>query len=154
MDPVNSQQDQVERNDYGQFAPGCSGNPAGRPPGSRNHATVLAEQLFDGASGALANKAVQMALEGDMGALKLVLGRIIAPRRYRPSAFTLPPLATAADGAPAMAAIAAAASDGAISAEEAHAFTQIVDGFLRALEAGEIEARLQRLERANGIAPE
>ncbi|HVH78245.1 MAG TPA: DUF5681 domain-containing protein [Stellaceae bacterium] len=142
----------MERDEHGQFAPGSSGNPAGRPPGSRNHATVLAEQLFDGASEALANKAVQMALDGDMAALKLVLGRIIAPRRHRPSGFVLPPLTHAADCAPAMAAIAAAAAEGAISAEEAHALTQIVDGFLRALDAGEIEARLQRLERANGIA--
>jgi hypothetical protein len=64
MEPVNTQQKQVERNEIGQFMPGSSGNPAGRPPGARNHTTLLAEQLFDGASGALANKAVQMALEG------------------------------------------------------------------------------------------
>ena len=152
MEPVNLQQHQVERNDFGQFMPGSSGNPAGRPPGARNQATVLAEQLFDGASGALANKAVEMALAGDIAALKLVLGRIIAPRRHRPSGFTMPPLARAADCAPAISAIAAAAAEGTISAEEAHAFTQLVEGFLRALEAGEIEARLQRLERANGIA--
>jgi hypothetical protein len=31
---------------------------------------VLAEQLFDGACGALANKAVQMALDGDAAAMR------------------------------------------------------------------------------------
>ena len=151
MEPVNSQQKQAERNEIGQFVRGSSGNPAGRPAGSRNHATLLAEQLFDGASGALANKAVQMALEGNIVALRLVLGRIIAPRRHRPSTFTLPPLNTAADCAPAMAAVVAAAADGVISAEEASAFSQVVDAFIRALEAGEIEERLQRLESVNGI---
>ncbi len=151
MGPDIFQQNQAERTETGQFFPGQSGNPAGRTPGSRNHATVLAEQLFDGASGALANKAVQMALAGDAAALRLVLGRIIAPRRHRPAAFALPLLTSAADCAPAIAAIAAAVGEGAISAEEAAQFTQIVDGFLRALDAGEIEARLQRLERANGI---
>jgi len=150
--PADSQQMQVERNETGQFAKGQSGNPAGREKGSRNHATLLAEQLFDGASGALANKAVQMALEGDVVALRLVLGRIIAPRRYRPSRFVLPPLVTAADGAPAMAAVAAAAADGTISAEEAATFSQVVDTFIRAIEAGEIEARLKRLESVNGSA--
>ena len=154
MEPVNLQQKQVERDEHGQFARGQSVNPAGRPPGARNHATVLAEQLFDGASGALANKALAMALEGDMAAMRLVLGRVIAPRRHRPSAFALPPLTGAADCVPAMAAIAAAVGDGAISAEEAGQFAQIVDGFLRALEAGEIEARLHRLEEANGLAAE
>jgi hypothetical protein len=154
MEPDNFQQNQAERNELGQFVPGQSGNPAGRTPGSRNHATVLAEQLFDGASGALANKAVQMALAGDAAALRLVLGRIIAPRRHRPTAFALPPLVTAADGAPAMTAVAAAVAEGTISAEEALAFSQVVDAFLRAIEAGEIEARLQRLESANGLAAE
>jgi hypothetical protein len=151
MGPVNSEQKQAERTETGQFTPGSSGNPAGRPPGSRNHATVLAEQLFDGASGALANKAVQMALGGDAAALRLVLGRIIAPRRHRPTSFVLPALNTAADCAPAVAAIAAAASDGALSTAEASELSQIVDTFLRALEAGEIEERLRRLESVNGI---
>jgi hypothetical protein len=104
--------------------------------------------------GALANEAVRMALDGNIVALRLALGRIIAPRRHRPSAFALPPLATAADGAPAMATIAASVGEGAISAEEAAQFAQVVDGFLRALEAGEIEARLRRLEQANGLATE
>lgn len=149
--PADSQQMQVERNEGGQFFKGQSGNPVGREPGTRNRATVLAEQLFDGASGALANKAVQMALEGDAAALRLCVGRIIAPRRHRPTSFTLPALNTAADCAPAIAAIAAAASDGALSSAEAAEFSQVVDAFLRALEAGEIEARLQRLESVNGI---
>jgi len=150
--PADSLQMQVERNGDGQFVKGQSGNPSGREKGSRNHATVLAEQLFDGASGALANKALQMALAGDATLLRLCLGCIIAPRRHRPTAFSLPPLATAADGAPAMAAIAAAASAGTLSSAEAAEFSQIVDAFLRALEAGEIEARLQRLESVSGLA--
>jgi hypothetical protein len=149
--PADSQQMQAERSEIGQFVSGQSGNPAGRPKGSRNRATVLAEQLFDGAADALANKAVEMALDGDTVALRLVLGRIIAPRRHRPSEFALPPLVTAADGAPAMAAIAAAASDGLLSTAEAAELSQVVDTFLRALEAGEIENRLQRLEAVNGI---
>ena len=149
--PADSQQMQAERNEVGQFIKGQSGNPAGREKGSRNHATLLAEQLFDGASGALADKAVALALEGDVAALRLVLGRIIAPRRHRPTAFALPALNTASDGAAAMAAIAAAASDGTLSTAEASELSHVVDTFIRALEAGEIEARLQRLEAVNGI---
>jgi len=149
--PADSQQKQGERSETGEFVRGCSGNPAGREKGSRNRATVLAEQLFDGATGALANKAVQMALDGDAAAMRLVMGRIIAPRRHRPTSFTLPALRSAADCAPAVAAIAAAASEGAISTAEASELSSVVDTFLRALEAGEVEARLQRLESVNGI---
>jgi hypothetical protein len=149
--PADSQQMQVERAENGQFLQGRSGNPAGREKGSRNRATMLAEQLFDGATDALANKAVAMALDGDVAAMRLVIGRIIAPRRHRPTAFALPPLRGAADGAVAVAAIAEAASSGALSTAEAAELSQVVDTFLRALDAGEIEARLRRLESVNGI---
>jgi hypothetical protein len=152
MEPANSLQMQVERNESGQFVKGQSGNPAGRAPGSRNQATMLAQQLFDGAAGPLANKAVELALGGNAGVLRLALGCIVPPRRHRPSAFALPPLATAGDAAPVIAAIVSATADGLISPEEAGQLSQIVDTFLRALEAGEIEARLQRLERANGLS--
>jgi hypothetical protein len=133
------------------FEKGKSGNPAGRVAGTRNRATVLAEQLFDGACGALANKAVAMALDGDAVALRLCIGRIIAPRRHRPTSFALPPLRSAADLAPALAAVAEAAAEGEISTGEAWELSQVVDTFIRAIEAGEFEARLQRLEAVNGV---
>lgn len=41
------------------FPKGRSGNPRGRPPGARNAATVLAEQLLDGEAEALIRKLVQ-----------------------------------------------------------------------------------------------
>ena len=63
------------------------------------------------------------------------------------------PLRSAADLAPAIAAIAEAVGDGAISADEAFQLSQIVDAFGRALAAADIEARLQRLESVNGIVP-
>jgi hypothetical protein len=38
------------------FPKGHSGNPRGRPPGARNAATVLAEQLLDGEAEGLIRK--------------------------------------------------------------------------------------------------
>ena len=158
--PADSQQMQampgaapvIERDEDGRFAPGQSGNPAGRVAGSRNRATLLAEQFLDNQAALLAQRAVQLALDGDIAALKLCLGRTIAPRRARPSVFALPPFATAADLAPAVAAIAEAAAAGQISTGEACEMAQVVDTFVRAFEAGEFAARLARLEGVNGIA--
>ena len=141
-----------ERDAQGHFVRGLSGNPAGRPRGSRNKDTVMVEQMFERFGGALANKAVNMALEGNMAAMRLCVSRIVAPRRKRASDFALPPLRTAADLAPAIAAIAEAVGDGAISTDEAFQLSQIVDAFARALAAGDVEERLQRLEAVNGIA--
>jgi hypothetical protein len=53
------------------WGPGVSGNPAGRPPGARNKATVAAEALLDGDAEAIASKAVELAMKGQMGALRL-----------------------------------------------------------------------------------
>src|SRR5579872_3927945 len=94
---------------------GQSGNPAGRAPGTRNRATVLAEALFDGEAETLVRKAVTMALDGDPAAMRLCISRIMSPRRDRPVRFALPPLATAADASRALASIAAAVAGGEIA---------------------------------------
>ena len=47
------------------FEKGQSGNPNGRPQGSRNRATLAAEVLLEGEAEKLTRKAVKMALNGD-----------------------------------------------------------------------------------------
>src|SRR5207245_11470858 len=90
--PVDSVQKQVSRDGKGRFRKGESGNRKGRPNGARNKATEAAELLLDGdgEAEALIRKAVELALEGDAGALRLCLERIIPPRRARPVKLGLP----------------------------------------------------------------
>ena len=133
------------------FRKGLSGNPAGRAPGTRNRATIIAEQLLDCEVRALTRKVLEMALAGDGAAMKLCLDRIIGPRRERPVRFTLPPIAGAADLAAAMAAITGAVSRGELTSGEAYELSQIVDTHLRALDAADFERRLQKLEAVNGL---
>src|SRR5579859_7991382 len=98
---------------------GQSGNPAGRRRGSRNRATLAAERLLDGEAEALTRKAVEMALAGDPVALRLCLERTVALRRERAVPIVLPRIASAADLAPAMDAVAGALASGAITAAQA-----------------------------------
>ena len=98
------------------FEPGMSGNPNGRPKGSRNKTTMAMEILFDGEAELLTRKAVEKALAGDPIALRLCLERILPPRRDRPIAFDLPDIATAADAVKASSAILAIPSTPAPSA--------------------------------------
>jgi hypothetical protein len=58
----------------------------------------------------------------------------------------------AADLAAAMAAITTAVAEGIIITGEAFELAQVVDTFVRVLEAGEIERRLEGLEGLNGVA--
>ena len=59
------------------FEKGVSGNPNGRPKSARNKSTLAAEALLDGEAGALTRKAIELALNGDLGAIRLCLERII-----------------------------------------------------------------------------
>src|SRR6266851_780813 len=133
------------RDGRGRFAKGRSGNPAGRPRGSVNRATRAAVQLLDGEAEALTRKAIELALAGDPIALRLCLDRIVGVRRGRPvelfGELPLPPLADARDLAAVMASVAAAATQGAITPDEAVALAQMVESFTRILDAAHVERK-------------
>ena len=58
------------------FERGQSGNPTGRPPGTKDKRTALRE-LLEPHAPALIEKAVSLALEGDITAIKICLDRLI-----------------------------------------------------------------------------
>ena len=126
---------------------GESGNPEGRRPGCRNRATLAAEMYLDGEAEALTRLAVEQAFAGDLTALKLCLARTVAPRRERPVAIQLPPIRSAADIAPAIDAIAAALGRGLITTGQAAELSQMLDTFVRAVDAVEFERRLCAIEK-------
>ena len=123
------------------------GNP-GRPKGSRNKATLAAEALLDGDAEALTRKAIELALAGDVTALRLCWERIVPARKDRPVTFALPKLEHASDAVTASAAIVEAVANGDLTPSEAAELSKVVDGFKRALEAADFEDRLVRLEKA------
>jgi hypothetical protein len=151
--PANSRQKQGHgvrhhRDELGRFPKGHSGNPAGRPVGSRNAATEIAQALLDGEADVLIRKCVELALEGNPAAMKLCLERIV-PRRGRAVKLEMPQIASAADIAPAMGAIARAAADGTITAYDGAELSRILESYVRAMEVGEFERRLRELEDAS-----
>ncbi len=108
--------------------------------------TVAAELMLDNEATALTRKALDLALDGDMTALRLCLDRIIAPRRERAVSFAMPPIAGAADLAGAMAALSGAAAQGAITPGEAAQLAQVVETYIRAIETTDFERRLRAVE--------
>jgi hypothetical protein len=128
------------------FKPGQSGNPAGRPAGSRNKATLALEALFDGEGEAISRKAIEKALEGDTTALRLCLERIYPPRKSRPVALELPAIETAEDVAKAHGTVIAAMAVGDITPDEATAVAGVLEAKRRSIETCELEARMTALE--------
>ena len=115
------------------FVKGRSGNPRGRPAGSRNKRTLAAAVLLDGEAEALTRKAVELALKGDPTALRLCIERILPPCRERPVRFTLPPIENSEDISAAMNAVTSALARGIITPGEAERIANVVDTFARAI---------------------
>jgi len=128
------------------FQPGQSGNPAGRPRGSRNKATIIAEQTLDDSAGELTKAVITRALAGDPAALRACLDRIAPRLRYRPLDFDLPPLVTLADAPGAINAIAQGLAHGELDRDEATVLLRAVREFTQAI------AAVEREKRATGSA--
>lgn len=129
------------------FKPGQSGNPDGRPKGSRNATTLALETLLDGQAQALTQKAIDLALTGDMVALRLCLDRILPPRKDRPVTFTLPAINSAQDAAATVSAVLAAVATGELTPADAGEISKLIETYVKAFEMAELAERLDRLER-------
>ena len=132
----------------GRFPKGQSGNPGGRPKGSRNATTLALETLLDGQASALTQKAINLALAGDMAALRLCLDRILPPRKDSPVAFDLPEMKALHDAVPAMGALVKAVGQGELTPTEAAELTKMVQAFAKIIETAELEERVRKLEEA------
>ncbi len=128
------------------FQPGQSGNPAGKQPGTRHQATILAERLLDGEAEAMVRSVIEKTKQGDMIALRLCLDRILPPRRDRPVHFTISTLNSADDAGKAMGAITTAVAHGELTPGEAAELARVIETYVKALETSEIEHRLKILE--------
>ncbi len=121
---------------------------AGKPKGTRNKATLALEVLLDGEAEAITRKVIEMAMDGDTTAMRLVMERILPTRKDRPVQFTLPKLEMAADAVKATAALAGAVATGELTPSEAGELSKLIDGFTKAVEQHDIQQRLERIEAA------
>ncbi len=129
-----------------QFQKGQSGNPAGRPRGSRYQATMLTQSLLENDAEAIARTVIGMAKAGDIAAIRICMDRLAPARNYDPVACELPPLNTAADAVTAMTSIVAAVSDGDLTPSEAADLAKVVELYIEALETSSFDERLTALE--------
>jgi hypothetical protein len=130
-----------------QFQPGQSGNPKGRPRGSRNRVTMLAEALVDDAAEDVVGKVIEFAKQGDPASCRLLMDRILPVRKERPTPFALPSIASVNDLPTAFAAITAAVADGEITLSEGAEASRLIESYARAIEITDLAARIEALER-------
>ena len=132
------------------FTKGQSGNPGGKPKGTRNKTTLAMEALLDGEAEAITRKVIEKAKEGDMVAIRLCLERTISAVKSRPIEIDLPPVETAEDIEAVQGAVIAAMVKGEITPDDASTIANVLEARRRALETVELEKRLDILEKAQG----
>ena len=145
---MNSTPKKQTRGSQGRFAKGTSGNPSGRPVGSRNQSTLLLEELLDGEGEALTRKAIELALQGDSIALRLCMERLLPVRKDRKISLSLPDVSQIQDARTAIASILAAVGQGQITPNEAEKLTAIVEAQGRMVVEQDFERRITELENA------
>ena len=129
---------------------GESGNPAGKPPGSRHKVTLAVERLLDGEGEELTRKAIDLAKEGDLTALRLCLERICPPRKSRPIAINLPDVNTSEGVSLAQTSVVQAVGEGEITPEEGQVLSNILESRRKSIESEDHERRLYDLESRMG----
>ena len=125
---------------------GQSGNPRGRPKGSRNKATLLAIAALEGELSNIVRVVIDAAKAGDMAAARLVVDKLVPAMRDRPLTITLPDVSTAEDCASAQATALAAVAAGNLLPSEGEALSGLIENQRRAIETTDFTERLAAIE--------
>jgi hypothetical protein len=105
------------------------------------------ESLLEGEAEQLIQKVIELALAGDIAALRLCLERLIPPRKDRPIHLLLPPIENVQQISLAMARVAAAIAEGEITPTEGEVLSNILLAHKTVLVTADLERRMDEFER-------
>lgn len=128
------------------WKPGQSGNPAGRPKGSKNKATLLALAAMEGEIEAIVRSIIKAAKKGDMAAARLVVDKLIPAAKDRPIEIKLPSLSDIAGCQTAQGQLIRAVAGGDLMPGEGEHLSAMIEHQRKALEGADILARLDAIE--------
>jgi hypothetical protein len=131
----------------GRFQKGQSGNPAGKPRGTRSRVTVIAQQLMNDDLELIIKAVTEAAKAGDMTAAKIVLDRVAPIRKGSLVPFSLPEIRSAAGALEASNAVLSACANGEITPQEAADINNLIARHVKLIEVAELEKRVEQLEQ-------
>jgi hypothetical protein len=118
---------------------------SGRRRGSRNRSSVIAAALVRGDAAALAQKAKEIGLAGNVPMLIFLLGRLLP--RERLIMFDLKPINFASDAVEVLGDIMRGISQGKITPKEGASLAEVVNWTVRAIEIVDVVKRVDALEK-------
>ena len=128
------------------WKPGESGNPAGRPKGSRNARTRLIEGLIGEDAEEIVRKAIELAKSGDGPVLRMMMERLMPPPKDSPISFELPPIQSVTDAKVASSSVLKAVAKGDITPSEGASVMALLVSHKIIVEATDFESRIAALE--------
>jgi hypothetical protein len=118
----------------------------GRPRGSRNKTTKVAQELLNSHAEPIVRKALLMALQGEPPILRAVLDRILPVRRETPVQLGPLPMATIADLFKASETVLKKVASGRLTITEAQGVAGLIEGRRKVIETDDIDKRLRAVE--------
>ena len=128
------------------FAPGVSGNPNGRPIGSKNKTAQFAKGLLEEAAEDIIRILIDMAKGGNLRAIKLCLDRIYPQPRPTPDGFEMPPISSASDLQGAFACLTEALAKGDVDIDTANSLNKLLQFRVNVFVVSEMVDKLIKLE--------
>ena len=125
---------------------GESGNPQGRPVGSRNKASIAVENLFLDEQERLSRKCIKLAMRGNMQALKLCIERICPVRRDSPINVQLPRVKSVEDATKLTSTLIDKVTSGELTPSQGELLSRLIEKHVKVMQLTDLEARLQLLE--------
>jgi hypothetical protein len=132
------------------FKPGQSGNPNGRPAGSRSKVLLALDALGEGEATDIVRAMVEKAKSGDAVAARTILDRVWPFRKGARLQFDLPEVTKADDLPGAIATVNRQVADGEISPDEGTLIVGLLEAQRKAIETSELAARVAALEQSLG----
>jgi len=130
----------------GQFAPGHTNISPGRPKGARSRAALAVESLFADGAQDVGQKLLEAAQNGNVGAMKFCIDRVLPRLGARPADFELPPINSLSDVLDAHTALIEAATRGEVDSAQAKNLALMLDLKRKSLESIEFEGRVVAME--------
>jgi len=136
----------AKRTQNGRWAQVASGNPSGRPSGSRNQKTQLLEQLLEEDSEQVIRKLLDLAKKGNLHALRLVVERLLPPRKERTIELEARPCENSHELPVTTRDVLTAVAEGRITPGEGQALANIMSAHGQSSAASDLARRVEELD--------
>lgn len=119
----------------------------GRPQGSRNNCSIATENLFINEEQQLTRKCIELALNGNIAALKIAIDRICPVRKSVPAKISGMPKVKNVDDIPKLTEfLLSSVAEGKLSILDSEILSRVVDKHSKFLELNQIVQRIEDIE--------